>query len=225
MRGLAPLLPVMTGVSQISTGDEHTCALKSGGVYCWGDNSEGQLGNGLASGRASILSPPSSPVLTGVAAVTTGWWHTCALMTGGDIMCWGDNEYGELGNGKVTSYPSGSVLAAVLICTVSGLILLLICVYCWKRRVRRRQAGRGAVTESPHKVHVYPNTDPALPAVTGGDAASLLVPEPRTSTNQLEVVEIVNVCYPNPVHEPLCFPVWSVFVMWSYVCTLCRLRR
>lgn len=94
-----PSSPVMTGVSQVSAGASHTCALKSGGVYCWGDNEHGQLGNGYANSGASVLSPPSLPVLTGVAAITAGSSLTCALMITGDAMCWGDNQSGEQGNG------------------------------------------------------------------------------------------------------------------------------
>lgn len=98
-----PSYPVMTGVTQISAGASHTCALTtSGGVYCWGGNQYGQLGNGFANSGANVLSPPSSPALKEVAAITTGYWHTCALMKGGHIECWGGNGAGELGIGDTT---------------------------------------------------------------------------------------------------------------------------
>jgi hypothetical protein len=48
-------------------------------VRCWGWNDVGQLGNG---GTSNVLSPPSSDVLTGVAQIAAGQYHTCALMSG-----------------------------------------------------------------------------------------------------------------------------------------------
>ena len=85
-------------VSQVSAGTGHTCALRAGAVWCWGDNSEGQLGDG---------STDNSPVpvrvggaLTGqtIVGITAGATHTCAR-TSSLAWCWGGNAFGELGNG------------------------------------------------------------------------------------------------------------------------------
>jgi hypothetical protein len=89
------------GVQQISLGFDSGCALtNAGGVKCWGYNGNGQLGDGT---RTTRRTPVDVFGLTsGVAAITAGWDHTCALTTGGGVKCWGQNAHGELGDGSKT---------------------------------------------------------------------------------------------------------------------------
>src|SRR5262249_55067635 len=80
----------------------HACALKRGGaVRCWGANDAGQLGNGTLAGSAVPVSVAG--LSSGVTAVAAGGGHTCALLTSGKVKCWGDNFFGQLGNGTRTS--------------------------------------------------------------------------------------------------------------------------
>jgi alpha-tubulin suppressor-like RCC1 family protein len=92
----------------ISAGWEHTCAVveTDGGetnVKCWGSNAHGELGNGTTTDSpapVTVLDADGSP-LTGVKAVSASRYYTCALMNDGGVKCWGWNEGGKLGDGKV----------------------------------------------------------------------------------------------------------------------------
>jgi len=90
-----------SGVSGISGGEVYTCALMSiGGVKCWGYNEYGQLGDGTTTQRTTPVDV--SGLTSGVSAISADYVHTCALMNTGGVKCWGDNEFGQLGDGTTT---------------------------------------------------------------------------------------------------------------------------
>ena len=86
-----------SGVVAFDAGGSHTCALKaSGGVTCWGFSAYGQLGGGGQSCEwPSCLLPGDVPSLRGgVASISAGEAHTCAVTTGGGVKCWGLDAFG-----------------------------------------------------------------------------------------------------------------------------------
>src|SRR5690349_458791 len=90
-------IEIVTGVAGVSAGGTHSCAVTTNHqVLCWGDGSSGQLGVGELSGPSParlVLNRAGTGPLTGVAAVATGYSHSCALLTVGEVRCWGDGGF------------------------------------------------------------------------------------------------------------------------------------
>lgn len=86
-------------VRALGSGDFHSCALlESGDVRCWGHNALGALGDGTYQDSAvpTQVKLLSDAVALSQNAVTL---HTCAVVAGGDVACWGDNSHLQLGGG------------------------------------------------------------------------------------------------------------------------------
>lgn len=90
--------------ARISAGARHSCAIigSTSSLWCWGDNSSGQLGDGTTSPRSGPVRVVGPSVLAGFTAVSVGADHSCALLAGGAARCWGGNANGQLGNGSTT---------------------------------------------------------------------------------------------------------------------------
>jgi alpha-tubulin suppressor-like RCC1 family protein len=97
---------------EIDAGADHSCALRvDGGVVCWGENSEGQLGDGTTQPRVSAVPVVQVPHALHIATggqergggVLAG--HTCAIDTGFYVQCWGRNAEGQLGIGRALDSP------------------------------------------------------------------------------------------------------------------------
>ena len=84
----------------ISVGDSFSCAvLSNASVTCWGGNDLGQLGDGTNTNSTA----PGSIVQLSQDAVTvsSGQSHSCAILQDGKVACWGNNDYGQLGDGTL----------------------------------------------------------------------------------------------------------------------------
>jgi alpha-tubulin suppressor-like RCC1 family protein len=91
-----------SGVTAVAAGNLHTCALTtSGWVKCWGYNVYGQLGDGTSTSR--FVPVDVQGLTSGASTIAAGYFHTCVLTTSSGVKCWGDNEYGQLGDGTIYS--------------------------------------------------------------------------------------------------------------------------
>jgi alpha-tubulin suppressor-like RCC1 family protein len=158
-----------SGVNGLSNfGGYHTCAVLTGGaVSCWGWNQFGQLGNGTNSGSVPLGTPATAGIAGSASAVTSGGYHTCAIVAGA-VICWGANDDAQLGRGTfggalfAPATISGAPSAAVSIdaggfhtCAVfSG---GLDDVRCWGRN------NEGQVGRLPNNTSVPTVTTPLAP--------------------------------------------------------------
>src|SRR5262249_23130840 len=84
---------------EVAVGGLFTCARRSNGaVRCWGDNTHGQLGIGEGAAHtapvADVIGLPEPAI-----RIEAGFWNACAILQSGGLFCWGNNTYGQLGNG------------------------------------------------------------------------------------------------------------------------------
>jgi hypothetical protein len=100
----------LSGVVSLTAGEGNVFAVLSDGTIAgWGINSTGQLGP-VPDVDGGPMSDQTQPVrvqmLDHVTAVCGGAQHVCALLSDGGVQCWGDNSYGQLGNGQYTASPT-----------------------------------------------------------------------------------------------------------------------
>jgi alpha-tubulin suppressor-like RCC1 family protein len=136
----------ITFIAANGTFHGHTCALTaSGALTCWGDNAAGQLGDGTTTD--GLVPVDVAGLSSGVVGVAPGNKHTCAIVAPATLTCWGDNAYGQLGDGttiaRLTATDGGgqkaragdancdsavnSIDAALILQLVAGLIRSLPC--------------------------------------------------------------------------------------------------
>ena len=148
--------------ASVSAGGDHTCGVTTGGAgYCWGDNSEGELGTG------PISNSPTPVVVSGgrtFVAVSAGSDFSCGVTTGGAGYCWAANDHGQLGNGSttnsITPVPVSGGLSFASVSTGHFVALAYSCAvtpggaaYCWGDNTFG-QLGNGSGTSTSTPVAV-----------------------------------------------------------------------
>ena len=103
-------IPAGSGATAVSAGTTHSCAAVAGGVQCWGENSEGQLGNGVVSATPSRVPVQAIAAGSGATAVASDVHSSCAVVNGG-VRCWGANGSGQIGNN--TLVPSATPVQTI----------------------------------------------------------------------------------------------------------------
>ncbi len=104
-------------VTDISAGGDHTCAIANAQAYCWGNGTDGRLGNsGVGNSSAPVAVTQAVGVLSGksVTSISVGQSHSCAIADG-QAFCWGNGGSGRLGDGL-----SNSSSAPVAVTQASG---------------------------------------------------------------------------------------------------------
>ncbi|HEY1958873.1 MAG TPA: hypothetical protein VGH28_24845 [Polyangiaceae bacterium] len=99
----------LTNVKSVAVGGIHSCAvLNDGTVWCWGDDTFSELGDGKAVEQDYPIQAAKGVISTATAVAAGGdafgdYAHTCVLTSAGAVYCWGSNDYGQIGNGNTTT--------------------------------------------------------------------------------------------------------------------------
>lgn len=167
-------------LTSISAGGVHTCAIFGSGTYCWGDNSQGQLGIGSTSAAPSptFISGVSSGVPTKIAA---GLAHTCVVASSGAVRCWGDNTFGQIGDGSNSDRLSPvtvvfSSAADIAAGSFHSCARVGSAVRCWGRN-SRGQLGTGTTSNSSAPITVSGISQAVSEVVAGGEHTCVLLPD------------------------------------------------
>jgi alpha-tubulin suppressor-like RCC1 family protein len=166
-----------SGVETVDISD-HLCAIQNGALWCWGGyNSCGEIGDGFTNNQPEF--PAHVDLGARVLDVAAGGQHTCAIVEGGGVKCWGCNIYGELGIGVTSQTPS---LAPVDVVGLGGparaieaglnhtcVLLTAGAVQCWGRSIYGQTGGGHTLPVQP-----LPGTTVGMDAgvaqlSTGGD--------------------------------------------------------
>jgi alpha-tubulin suppressor-like RCC1 family protein len=118
--GATPTQPDTGRFFHVTTSDSHSCAIDPyGALYCWGDNSRGELGVGNEDSLTGLQRVGGT---SDWASVSAGSYTTCAIKTSGALYCWGSNTWGQVSSGSTFNDVTGplAVMAGSVFTEVSA---------------------------------------------------------------------------------------------------------
>ena len=157
----------------IAAGQNFSLALDSAGnVYSWGDNYHGELGNESISKSDTITTPREIPNLSNVSAISARGKHALALDSASDVYSWGENEYGQLGNGTTEESANPTQILSGVTAISAGEFFNLALksngeVYGWGEN-SRGEVGNGDPVKFPSGLGTNIETTPVKVSVLTG---------------------------------------------------------
>jgi alpha-tubulin suppressor-like RCC1 family protein len=118
---------LLDDVVEVAVGERHACArLSDGTARCWGGGSDGQRGDGTITAQVSnavtvVTSVGPAVALENIVEIASGDFHTCARLVGGSVHCWGDNLYGQVGDGSSTDALVATPVSSISTATDLGI--------------------------------------------------------------------------------------------------------
>lgn len=160
----------LSGLRLVAAGENHSCAASDDEVYCWGINSNGQLGDGTTALRAYPVTVTGIPDPSKVESLSAGSDFSCARTSDEELYCWGLNSNGQLGlETAEQTVPTATLVALTGVAELSAesshsCAIVQGAVHCWG------QNGNGQLGDDSLENRVTPVevlTDARLVAVGG----------------------------------------------------------
>jgi len=155
-------MPVGASFTGLTAGSVTTCGLSSSGsAYCWGQNSQGQLGDGTLTNTNTAVAV-ALPIGIRLSHLVSGGNHSCGITSSRELLCWGYNLYGQVGNGNTANQTSPQLVPESNLIRFTSLSLSLrsTCAlseagssYCWGANADG-QLGIGTTTDSSNPQRV-----------------------------------------------------------------------
>jgi alpha-tubulin suppressor-like RCC1 family protein len=178
----------LNAVTAMSAGREHTCAVASGTVYCWGSNSSGQLG--VMNSGVAELRPVAVSTSTSATDVSAGDSHTCAVLSSGQVACWGDNSSGQLGTGDTTNRSTPTLVPGLTGATEVDVGAAFTCavksdetVWCWGNNSSGQLGNDTNIASTSPVMAVGPPSPPSVQSISMTSDTSLIVNLPVISSD------------------------------------------
>ena len=192
----------LTGITAIAAGARHNCALKNDNtIWCWGRNADGQLGTGNKTPSDVPVKVQGLPLTSTLISIAAGDNHTCARVKDSDnnttMLCWGDNAFGQLGNGNTGTDSTSPVAPSGLgepgddvsnVEIVRGIsagrkntcaVLIETSVSCWgDNEFRQIGDGVGSLSKTPIDVKDLGSVGGNSIPDANDDTATIAVPPP-----------------------------------------------